>query len=68
MLCDSGCRAGEFVSMRVSDVKFEEVDGRLRGRVIIYDAKAMASRFAYFGHDAVRAIDTGAKTTVDTVS
>lgn len=56
MLRDSGCRVGELVSMRVSGVKFEEIGGRLRGRVIIYDQKTMASRFAYFGHDAACAL------------
>jgi integrase/recombinase XerD len=56
VLRDSGCRCGELVTMKMSGLRFEEIDGQLRGRAIIYADKTMSGRFAFFGHDACCAI------------
>ena len=56
ILRDSGCRVGELVSMRASGVKCEEhKPGRHRGRALV-TGKMNKSRWIYFGHDAVMAL------------
>lgn len=58
VLRDSGCRVGELVSMKLSDLRIDEgKDGKLRGRARIVDQKTVTSRFIYFNHEACKALE-----------
>jgi integrase/recombinase XerD len=56
ILCDSGCRVGELVSIQVAGVKLEEhKPGLWRGRALVH-GKMNKRRWIYFSHDAVLAL------------